>query len=228
MVLVKERKAIEKVRKEKLVSNSIYHIFTKSIAQFRIFNNNNEALRMLKTMPYYQRVNPEIKFSKYVVLAEEIKADKERMLKEKKKLVEIIAYCIMPTHIHLILKQLETNGISKFMNNVLNSYSRYFNTKYKRKGPLWETRFKSILIETDEYLIHLTRYIHLNPVTANLVGKPEDWLASSYNEYLLKVNDKICRYNDILDIDPVSYKKFVEDRICYQKDLAKIKHLLLD
>jgi len=225
--LVKRIK-IKKMRKDKLTSGNVYHVFTKSIAQFNIFNNNDEALRMLKTISYYQRINPETKFSKYIILTKKTKTGKERIIQEKEKLIEIIAYCIMPTHIHLILKQLKKNGISKFMNNILNSYSRYFNTKHKRKGPLWETRFKNILVETDEYLLHLTRYVHLNPVTANLVDKPEDWQASSYNEYLLKPDNKICEYSDILDIDPVSYKKFVSDRISYQKELAKIKHLLLD
>ncbi|MCM8795996.1 MAG: transposase [Candidatus Omnitrophica bacterium] len=146
------------------------------------------------------------------------------------KRVEIIAYCIMPTHLHLILKQLKNNGISVFMGNILNSYSRYFNLKHKRKGPLWEGRFKNILVKNDEQLLHLTRYIHLNPVTASLVSNPEDWNASSYREYLQQVQavEKICKYDDILEIDPVSYKKFVEDRISYQRDLAKIKNLIFE
>ena len=85
-----------------------------------------------------------------------------------------------------------------------------------------------MLVSTDEQLLHLTRYIHLNPVTAYLVNKPEDWQASSYLEYLLKIDeaDKICSYDDILDIEKVSYKQFVEDNISYQRDLAKIKDCL--
>jgi putative transposase len=116
------------------------------------------------------------------------------------------------------------------MSTILNSYTRYFNTKHKRKGPLWESRFKSVLVETDEQLLHLTRYIHLNPVTAFLVDKPEEWKASSYNEYLLKVSgsDRTCNYDGILDIEPSSYRKFVEDRISYQRELAKIKELLIE
>jgi putative transposase len=134
----------------------------------------------------------------------------------------------MPTHLHLILKQLKHNGISIFMNNILNSYTRYFNTKHKRKGPLWEARFKNILIEKDEYLLHLTRYIHLNPVTASLINKPEDWLASSYREYIEKNAEKICQYDDVLKTEPISYKQFVDDRISYQRELAKIKQYLFD
>jgi putative transposase len=79
----------------------------------------------------------------------------------------------MPTHIHLVLRQLKDGGISKFMSNILNSYSRYFNIKHNRKGPLWEGRFRKVLVGSDEQLLHLTRYVHLNPVTACLVDKPK-------------------------------------------------------
>jgi len=135
----------------------------------------------------------------------------------------------MPTHVHLILKQLTSDGISDFIGKVLNSYSKYFNTKHKRKGPLWEERFKNILVITDEQLLHLTRYLHLNPATALIVEKPEDWPYSSYCEYLgIGQGIGLCKYQDILNINPKSYRKFVNDRISYQRELAKIKALITD
>ncbi len=78
----------------------------------------------------------------------------------------------MPTHIHLILKQLKEDGISAYMSKILNSYTCYFNRRTKRKGPLWESRFKRVEVTSDEQLLHLTRYIHLNPVTAHIVEEP--------------------------------------------------------
>lgn len=221
-------------RKEKLVVGKVYHIYNKSIADFKIFNKDSEFLKMRNTIRYYQMENMPLAFFHFVEMG---KVKKEgfnehfiSVSQGKEKLAQIIAYCIMPTHLHLILKQLKQNGISIFMGNVLNSYSRYFNTRHKRKGPLWEGKFKNILVKTDEQLLHLTRYIHLNPVTAYLVDKPEDWTMSSYKEYLLEINedDRICKYDDILDIKPSSYKEFVEDRISYQRELAKIKDLLLE
>lgn len=149
-------------------------------------------------------------------------------LDEKVKVVEIVAYCLMPTHVHLILKQSEENGISHFVNNILNSYTRYFNTKHKRKGPLWESRFKSKLVETDEQLLHLSRYIHLNPVTAFLVDKPELWRYSSYREYLCFESAGTCNFNKLINISPQDYKKFTEDRISYQRELARIKDLIME
>jgi putative transposase len=213
------------MRRDLLIVGQIYHIFTKSIAEFSIFNNNSEFLRMLEIIHYYQIEKPEVKFSKFT------KSQKVRDTNlNKEKLVEIVAYCLMPTHLHLVLKQLKQNGISIFMSNILNSYTRYFNIKHNRKGPLWEGRFKNVLVESDEHLLHLTRYIHLNPVTAYLIDKPEEWPASSYNEYLLNAEDKnkLCNYDKIMNIEPVSYKKFVEDRASYQRELAGIKLFLLE
>jgi putative transposase len=103
----------------------------------------------------------------------------------------------MPTHFHAILKQLSSDGISIMMRKILDSYSRYFNIKNKRKGPLWESRFNRIVLKSDDELLHLTRYIHLNPVTAYLVEKPEDWPFSSYNEYIgnIKKEEGICNFS---------------------------------
>ncbi|MDO8579983.1 MAG: transposase, partial [Candidatus Omnitrophota bacterium] len=140
-------------------------------------------------------------------------------------LVEIIAYCLMPTHIHLVLKQLKDNGISHFMRNIQNSYTHYFNERYKRKGPLWIGRFKNVLVESDSQLLHLTRYVHLNPSTAGLTRNPLDW-HSSYGEYLNpKTNDRLCHWEELIDLSTSQYRAFVEERIDYQRELAFLKHL---
>lgn len=147
---------------------------------------------------------------------------------ESQKFVEIIAYCLMPTHIHLILKQLVDDGISKFMGRVLNSYTRYFNIRHDRTGPLWETRFKGVRINTDEQLLHTTRYLHLNSVSAGLAEKPEDWKFSSYGEYIGTNKEGICNLNILPDFTPAKYKKFTNNQKSYQKSLQTIKNLLID
>ena len=116
------------------------------------------------------------------------------------------------------------------MSNVLNSYTRFFNTKYDRKGPLWVGRFKNIPIESDEQLLHLTRYVHLNPVTAKLVNQAEEWKHSSYREYIQKPNkpQTICHYSDVLDIKQTEYQDFVHDHASYQRELAAIKNLAIE
>lgn len=221
------------MRKDVLTNGEIYHIFTRSIAEFKIFNNDSDFERMRRLIKYYQMDN-EIRYSDFINLKivnrEGFHNTFDLFKQDKDKLVQIIGYCLMPTHIHLVLKQLSQNGISLYMKDILNSYTRYFNTRHKRKGPLWESRFKSVLVKNDEQLQHLTRYLHLNPVTARLVNHPEDWEFSSYKEYLSEINDNsiICQFDDILDIHSSTYRKFVNDQISYQRELGKIKKLLLD
>lgn len=221
------------MRKDPLEIGEIYHVVSRSIAGFQIFNNDSEYGRMLMLMQFFQFENPPGKFSIFLNSEEVQDLGFQKYFNsfknDQEKLVEIIAYCLMPTHIHLVLKQLKKDGISLYLKNILNSYTRYFNTKHNRLGPLWESRFKSALIKNDNQLLHLTRYIHLNPVTAYLVEKPEEWLFSSYLEYIEK-DDKsaITSYDNLIDIDQTRYKNFVEDQVSYQRYLAKIKKLMLD
>ncbi len=218
-------------RKVPLVNDEIYHVLSRSIAEYKIFNDKQDYQRMRQLLRFYQR-ETDIKFSDFIILEGVAKQGFdnyfEALTKDGDDLVEIIAFCIMPTHIHLILKQLQDDGISKYFGNILNSYTRYFNSKHKRKGPLWEAKFKNILVKNDEQLLHLTRYIHLNPVSASLVKKPEEWTYSSYKEYLGQEEKALCEYADLFEIKPSSYRKFVLDRAAYQRQLSKIKALLID
>ncbi|MCG2725470.1 MAG: transposase [Elusimicrobia bacterium] len=208
------------------VTDNIYHIFNKSIAKFVIYNKEADFQRMIDVMDYYQLSKNSIKFSKY----KKTLKDENPFYKKLSgvNLVEIISYCIMPTHFHMILKQKTKNGIPLFIKKVCDSYTRYFNIKHNRKGPLWEGKYKNVLIKTDVQLLHLTRYLHLNPVTSFLINKPEEWKHSSYLEFLNRKERKICSFSSVLDINPENYKNFVEDRILYQRDLANIKKFVFD
>jgi len=216
-------------RKNVLSNGSVHHIYSRSIAGYKIFQKSDYYLRMINLFKYYCMKTPGIKFSDFLVIK-----NKGRFMKkhfnDKDKLVQIIAYCIMSTHIHLVLMQLQDDGISLFMGNVLNSYSRFFNIKVSRKGPLWESRFKNVQIETDEQLMHLTRYLHLNPVTAGLVEKAEKWQYSSIKEFLGKVKEgeEVCQFNNLMEFDANNYKSFVNSQKVYQRQLAKIKEFLLE
>lgn len=216
------------IRKEALVTGEIYHIYTRSIAGYEIFNSTGSYQRMIELISYYNQPSPRMSFSRYLELPLEQKGEIIRLAKTQ-PVVQLIAYCLMPTHIHLVLKQLAERSISTYMNNILNSYSRYFNLYHQRKGPLWESEFKNILVKEDEQLLHLTRYIHLNPSSAHLVTDPKNWEYSSYREYINeKLGIAVCDWNGNLEINPANYRKFVKGRIAYQRSISKIKHLLID
>jgi putative transposase len=97
--------------------------------------------------------------------------------------VDIIAYCLMPNHYHLLV-YLQTDDFSKLMQAFTLSYTKAINKRYQRVGSLFQGRFQAIHVDQEDYLLHLTRYIHLNPVCANIVEKAEDWEFSSYQEYI--------------------------------------------
>ena len=219
------------IRKDPLENNHYYHIYSRSIAKYIIFNNCSEFDRIMDLFSLFRFADFDYEYSKFFRLTNK---EKNAILTElntkNKKLVEIVAYCTMPTHFYLILKQVIDKGISKYISRSLNSYSKYFNTKHERTGPLWTGRFRSVLIEDDEQLLHLTRYIHLNPTSAGLVKNPENWAHSSYLEYINNRDGKfnICNYKEIIDISPKAYIKFVSDRKEYQRKINLIKSLMID
>ena len=221
----------DRIKEKLLVNNEVYHVMSRSIANYQIFNTDKDYSRMIDLLKYYQRENLPIRYSMFLrqsgVQASGFDRYFDSLFRDYEKIIEIITYCMMPNHIHLVLKQLKENGISIFMSNILNSYTRYFNILHKRKGPLWESRFKHILVEKDEQLLHLTRYIHLNPTSAKLVKKPELWRHSSYLEYIRPdVIYRLTKYDDILEIHSKDYKKFVNDRKDYQQELSLIKKII--
>lgn len=216
-----------------LVNNQIYHVFNRGIDHRPTFIDRLELKRSMTTIDFYRFANPPMKLSKFLQLSNE---ERERISREIKsrdeKLVEILAFCLMPNHFHFVVKQLYEKGISKFLANFQNSYTRYFNTKRERNGPLFLDQFKGVRIETDEQLLHVSRYVHLNPLTSYVVKDFEELLRypwSSFGEY---INNKssICEISTILGFfkSPKEYQTFVKDNANYQRELDKIKHLLFE
>ena len=124
------------------------------------------------------------------------------------------AYCMMTNHIHLLLETSE-GEIGRFMKCLSERYAMYFNHKYQYRGHLFESRYKSCLVKEDSYFLQTSRYIHLNPVKARIVVKPEDYRWSSYQTMIALKDDRITERNRTLayfkDNSIVRYRDFVED-----------------
>lgn len=203
-------------RKVPLVTNEVYHIVSRGIAQNSIFRNKRDYLRILNLVGFYRYSNPPLRFSHYDRLPVEKKENfLSGLRKNSGELVEILAFCFMPNHTHFLLRQTEDKDISFFMRNIQNSYARYFNTKYQRSGALFQAMFKAVRIKTDEQLSHVSRYIHLNPVTSYLIEKEGligfPW--SSFPEYVNKRSLKFVNSDFILGSfkKREHYKHFVFD-----------------
>lgn len=207
-----------------LVNGQYYHIFNRGSDKRNIFSRSRDYQRFQLTFYYYQFTDQKKRFSKLA------KSDfKDFNPDPATKLVEILCYCLMPNHFHFLVKQLKNNGIPIFMSKLCNSYTKYFNTKYPRVGPLLQGKYQNVLIENEEQLIHLSRYIHLNPVVSGIVKSPENYQWSSYPEYITG-QKRFCNLEEILNLFKSSgkYQEFVEAQIDYGMTLEILKHRTID
>ena len=217
-----------------LIPGEIYHIFNRSIASQPIFKNQKDYQRITDVINYYRFKKLPLRYSYYKRLPKDQKNQFSRdYLINNKSMLNIVAYCIMPNHFHFLLQPFVINAISDFMRNMQNSYSKYYNTKYERTGSLFQSMFRAVRIENDEQLIHVSRYIHLNPVTAYLIeiDKLERYPWSSFKVYLSN-NDGYSFVNPRIVLSQFrskgTYERFVFDQVDYQRELDKIKHLILE
>lgn len=134
--------------------SGVYHVMVRGINQQDIFCDEEDYLRYLETL--------------------------HRVKKEKK--FEIYGYCLMGNHAHLLIKESE-DGLPLAMKCIGTAYARWYNWKYNRVGHVFQGRYKSECVEDDAYLLAVIRYIHNNPVKANLVKKPEEWRWSNCRNY---------------------------------------------
>lgn len=199
-----------------------YHIYNRGVEKRSIFENARDYNRLIKTIKYYQLAGPKPKLSKFLNSSTSKPASGS-------KLIELTCYCLMPNHFHFLIKQLKEGGITEFVSKLSNSYTKYYNTKHKRVGHLLQGEFKAVLVETDEQFIHLSRYIHLNPIASLLVKDLKDFKWSSYEEYINNSNG-LCAKEEILAFfkTPKDYKQFVLDQISYAQELDRIKHITID
>lgn len=209
-------------RKIPFVNNEYYHVYNRGVGQMAIFLRQNDYKHFLKTVFYYQIENPKPKFSIYTPTT--TKLDKS------KKIVEIVCYCLMPNHFHFLLRQEREGGIIEFVRKLCNSYAKYFNIKNDRVGPLFQGEFKAVHVNSNDQLIHLSRYIHLNPLVSYLVSNIESYEWSSYKDFNFQDNKNGLFKNIILSqfSSIEDYKSFVSDQEEYGKKLEIIKHKLLD
>lgn len=219
-------------RNEPFVNDQIYHVFNKTIDKRKIFNEEKNCLNFLEISKYYRSEKANISFSKLKTLSnDKLKNILREINYQKYFRVEIYAYCLMPTHFHFLLKQLQEGGIKRYMSNILNSFTKSFNTKFERLGPIYLPLFKSERIKSDEQFIHNSRYIHLNSYSSGIIKNINDLIKypwSSFKDYVTAKNNSMVNTEPILsyfDLDRDKYKKFVLDNADYQKTLEYLKHI---
>lgn len=172
------------------VQGGFYHIYNRGNRKQELFRNQKDYKRYLDRLKEY---------------------------KEKHN-ISIIAYCLMPNHIHLLLRQDGPEPISTFIHKLHTSYSMYFNKRYEENGHVFQDRFKSKIVTKDDYLTHLSRYIHLHP--KNLVKKLSAYPWSSYGTYLKEKSEDFLDTKFVLEMFR-SKKQDIDDAIYNYSQFVK-------
>lgn len=148
----------------------------------------------------------------------------------KRYQIAVIAYCLMPNHYHFLLRQDGNHSPSKLIQTVFNAYVQAVNKQHRRKGTLFEGRSKHIHIDREEYLIHLCRYIHLNPVKSELAETPEKWIYSNYLDWIETRDGTLMDENFIRDHFSTSsdYQSFVNGYRDTDESDDKMEEYLLE
>lgn len=194
------------------VPESYYHIYSRGVNKQIVFGDDSDYAFFISLFKRYLSGSPEIrkKHGPYPYYGENVK---------------LLAFCLMPNHIHLLVYQITQNSITELMRSILTSYSRYFNTKYHRVGPVFQSRYKASRINQDNYLDHISRYIHLNPKSW------EVYPYSSIKYYKKEAEAEWIDTSIILNLFNGSiddYTYFLKDYRDYKKNLDEIKWELAD
>ena len=210
------------------VEDGHYHIYNRGVEKRKIFLDDQDYKVFLKYLKLY--LNPSEERPVRIVTIDNytFKAP-ANPLKNYHNELELLCYCLMPNHFHFLIKQKAKNTIELFMRSLATKYSMYFNKRYNRVGSLFQGPYKAVLIENDEYILHLSRYIHLNPVKDSPLH-----VYSSYADYLGKRKTNWIKKEIILSyfkssqknlLEKLSYQSFVED---YTEDPKKTALELLN
>ncbi len=221
------------------VEQGYYHIYNRGVEKRHIFLDSQDYGVFLSYLKEY--LSPKDEKALFARLSEPNISSQERdkilkllRLNNFYNEIFLLAYCLMPNHFHLLIKQSNALSIDKFMNSLALRYAIYFNRKYKRTGILFQDVYKAVSIETDEQLLHLSRYIHQNPLNKNKIPRKSplsDFLSqpSSYPEYLGQRKSNWVATEEILSYfsktnHKLSYQSFIEQ----SEDTSLIQTVLLE
>ena len=211
------------------VTSETYHVFNRSIAGQIIFKTTHDYQRMYNLLEYYRFQSLTNSFSHYNRLPTKAKEMYMSQIKTTKPLHgTLLAFAIMPTHIHLVMRQEQEGGISTFMSCIQNGYAKYFNICHKRSGAMFQSMYKKVLLESEEQYLHTIRYVHLNPMTSNIVSSEKELSEYPWTSLPDYLNNNSTSFINTSWISHTfksldSFRRFTFDQAEYQRSLKLMK-----
>lgn len=221
------------MRKTRFAPGNYYHIYNRGANKQPIFLEDRDFLRFLFLVLHMQGKEPLTQITRLLKKKKSLdEIELEDGLLDKivnSKIVELVQFAVMTNHFHLVLYETEENGISRYMQRVSNAYTKYFNTKYDHSGHVFQGPFGAVPVRTDEQILHLSAYVHLNPkAIKKFRNNPESYPWSSYQDFTNENRwEKLLKPQIILDQfkDTEEYSKFVQNSILnYSDDFDSVKH----
>jgi putative transposase len=180
------------------INGEIYHVVTRGVERRPIFTSRDDYYRGVFSLFEFNDEKPVLIKERRKDRLQAKKNGREQFSADRKLLVEILAFCLMPNHIHLLLRQIKENGISDFMRKFGAGYATYFNKKYKRTGHLFQGRFRAVYIGSEEQLKNTFVYIHANPAELIEPGWKEEGIENPEEVIEFLENYKWSSYADYI------------------------------
>src|SRR3972149_4965871 len=155
------------MKRPKIALGEIYHIYNRGVEKRKVFLDKFDYLRFIHNMYEFNDKNPALDMrskANFRECREVGLPDTGDGVKERRKLVEILSFCLMDNHFHMMIREVEEGGLTAFMRKIGTGYTNYFNLKYKRVGSLFQGKFKAVHLNSDQHFLYLPFYIHLNPL----------------------------------------------------------------
>lgn len=192
------------------VADSFYHVYNRGVNKQKIFNDERDYAVFLSLFKRHLGLEPE-------------KDQSGREYPNYSEDIELLSFCLMPNHFHLLFYQHKERAMTDLMRSVCTAYTMYFNKRYGRIGHLFQGRFKASLIQRDSYLLHISRYIHLNSKDYN------EWPYSSLSYYLNRAHAEWIHPERILALfEGDDYGRFLTDHKSFKRSLEEINQELAD
>lgn len=181
--------------------DSFYHVYNRGVDKMVIFKTKTDYLYFTSLLLYYLCPDDNLAVAS-LPTRRGIRQESSNLSSD----VALVSYCLMPNHFHLLIKQKSAESMTRLMKRVSNSYASYFNLRYSRTGHLFESNSKAVLIETDEQLIHTSRYIHLNPLTLGV--NPLKYQFSNFSSIVYDIPTPFTKTDLLLEYFDASSQKY--------------------
>lgn len=230
------------IKRPPLVNGEIYHIVVRAVEDSKLFRDEKDYLRKIHNLFEFNDSNP----TKWQYRQYYENGSRDIIKREKRNLLsEILTFCLMPNHIHLLVRQLVDGGISKFMRKIGAGYGIYYNNKYKRSGHIFQGKYRAVHVKSDQQLQTVFVYIHTNPVSLIMpdwkekgikdvdraINFLESYKWSSYPDYLQNKNFPSLTSREFLTetiggVEPC--RELVNDWLKYKKELADFEKVVIE